>query len=452
MASPARSPTPSSTRATCSTPTAPRRGRTRCAGSSACSVPPGYAAAGPVGGRRDRQAECLLEPRATTAAARPAAVPAAAAAAGASRPMATGGARVWRRGASEHEVDEAVELARLCSRRRDRTAAAGRRAASGVERGRRTSPGGAGRSHRRLVAAAAPRWPDGARDGAGQAHGVEVRRHRPSGTGRSAGRGTALRHVAGRRAHLLVGDRRGRFVSLLDPPEWARPGRRGLPTTSAPGRCSSATAERPRRRAVVADHPLRPPASRRRRARATCSTRTEIDEILTLRVMTLTDEEKAEARATDPRAAAVIDRGRRDAAGDAGAAARRDPLTCGPRRRPARRRRTDDAGLEPERALVGSRRGRLGRSRRPTRDRRRASPVAKGSRVLPAAGPRRADAQDMFLAGRTATVAGGAVRRRRRPRTWPCHPRRRPGRRPAASRTAASSTSAPTRSSRCGAA
>jgi hypothetical protein len=35
---------------------------------------------------------------------------------------------------------------------------------------------------------------------------------------------------------------------------------------------------------------------------------TEIDEILTLRVMTLTDEEKAQARATDPRAAEIIDR------------------------------------------------------------------------------------------------------------------------------------------------
>ena len=34
---------------------------------------------------------------------------------------------------------------------------------------------------------------------------------------------------------------------------------------------------------------------------------TEIDEILTLRVMTMTDEEKAQARATDPRAAAIID-------------------------------------------------------------------------------------------------------------------------------------------------
>lgn len=35
---------------------------------------------------------------------------------------------------------------------------------------------------------------------------------------------------------------------------------------------------------------------------------TEIDEILTLRVLTLTDEEKAAARATDPAAAAIIDR------------------------------------------------------------------------------------------------------------------------------------------------
>jgi hypothetical protein len=35
---------------------------------------------------------------------------------------------------------------------------------------------------------------------------------------------------------------------------------------------------------------------------------TEIDEILALRVLTLTDEEKAEARATDGRAAAIIDR------------------------------------------------------------------------------------------------------------------------------------------------
>ena len=35
---------------------------------------------------------------------------------------------------------------------------------------------------------------------------------------------------------------------------------------------------------------------------------TEIDEILALRVLTLTDDEKREARGTDPRSAAVVDR------------------------------------------------------------------------------------------------------------------------------------------------
>ena len=35
---------------------------------------------------------------------------------------------------------------------------------------------------------------------------------------------------------------------------------------------------------------------------------TEIDEILALRVLTLTDDEKAEARGTDARAAAILDR------------------------------------------------------------------------------------------------------------------------------------------------
>ena len=43
---PRSSPTPSSTRGTCSTPTGRPRRRTRCAGSSGCSGPPGAAAAG----------------------------------------------------------------------------------------------------------------------------------------------------------------------------------------------------------------------------------------------------------------------------------------------------------------------------------------------------------------------------------------------------------------------
>ena len=77
--------------------------------------------------------------------------------------------------------------------------------------------------------------------------------------------------------------------------------------TSAPGRCW------PARRtagpdAVLPGHPVRPPGDRARRAPGDLFDATEIDEILTLRTLALTDEEKREARATDPRAADLIDR------------------------------------------------------------------------------------------------------------------------------------------------
>ena len=52
---------------------------------------------------------------------------------------------------------------------------------------------------------------------------------------------------------------------------------------------------------------------------------TEIDEILTLRTLALSDEEKAAARATDPRAAALIDRVDAMDAPTHGTAARHDP-------------------------------------------------------------------------------------------------------------------------------
>ncbi|MEV0900558.1 hypothetical protein [Actinoplanes sp. NPDC049802] len=85
----------------------------------------------------------------------------------------------------------------------------------------------------------------------------------------------------------------------------------------------------------------------------------EIDELLTLRVRAMTDAEKAEARATDPRAAAIVDRC--------------DAL--------------DDGALL-----------RLHGARLDT------GPIARGAlvRLRPA---RRADAQDMFLAGRIACVS-----------------------------------------------
>ncbi len=45
--------------------------------------------------------------------------------------------------------------------------------------------------------------------------------------------------------------------------------------------------------------------------------------------------------------------------------------------------------------------------------------VGRGSRVILRPGVRRADAYDLFLAGRTATVAAVLSRRRRTASTWP---------------------------------
>jgi hypothetical protein len=106
--------------------------------------------------------------------------------------------------------------------------------------------------------------------------------------------------------HVIAEAIGGEFVSLLEPPP---------PATDAVSRCS-----RHRCFPVLAgapgagdlllispiilyDHPE--VAEQSETALFDC---TEIDEILTLRVMTLTDEEKAQARATDPRAAQIIDR------------------------------------------------------------------------------------------------------------------------------------------------
>ena len=106
--------------------------------------------------------------------------------------------------------------------------------------------------------------------------------------------------------HFLLHTRGGGFVSLIDPPGWA--------ATEA-ARCTNRrcwpilVGEKPGRDLVLAspiilyDHPEIAPESP-----GDLYDATEIDEILTLRIMTMTDEEKAAARATDPRARAIIDR------------------------------------------------------------------------------------------------------------------------------------------------
>ena len=205
-------------------------------------------------------------------------------------------------------------------------------------------------------------------------------------------------------AHLILTASGGEFISMTDPPEWAKDAVAECENVG----CWPVLADPDGGRRVVLsspiilyDHPELAPESP-----GELYDGTEIDEILTLRTLALSDEEKREARATDPRAAALIDRvesldartmqrlhgtirtggaeaGGTEAAGAGGrgAAAGDDPAT--PWWDPEA-----DASVSPETdsVLIGG------------------QPVARGSLVRLRPGARRADAQDMFLAGRTAEV------------------------------------------------
>ncbi|TWP54222.1 hypothetical protein FKR81_01295 [Lentzea tibetensis] len=165
--------------------------------------------------------------------------------------------------------------------------------------------------------------------------------------------------------HLLIDVPDGAFVSMADPPEWASfevstcSNVGSWPVLAGPPQCRSMVLAAP---IILPDHPEIAPESP-----GELFDGTEIDEILTLRTLVLTDEEKAEARATDPRAAALIDRV--------------DGLS------PEIMERLHGAirSVSP-RLVVGG------------------VPVRKGSRVRMRPGTRRADAQDLFLAGRLAVV------------------------------------------------
>jgi len=104
-------------------------------------------------------------------------------------------------------------------------------------------------------------------------------------------------------AHLLVEAHAATFVSMQDPPaEAAEAAARCRPERCWPVLAGSETLllGAP---IILYDHPAVAAQSP-----GALFDATEIDEILTLRVMTMTDEEKAEARATDPRARAIVDR------------------------------------------------------------------------------------------------------------------------------------------------
>ncbi len=107
-------------------------------------------------------------------------------------------------------------------------------------------------------------------------------------------------------AHLLLETPDAAFVSLLEPPEEAAQAaercqqRRCFPVLVGEPGSTDALLGAP---IILYDYPEIAAQSQ-----GALFDSTEIDEILTLRVMTMTEEEKAEARATDPRARAIIDR------------------------------------------------------------------------------------------------------------------------------------------------
>jgi hypothetical protein len=209
-------------------------------------------------------------------------------------------------------------------------------------------------------------------------------------------------------AHVIVSVSGGEFISMTDPPEWAKPAVAECQNT---GTWPVLADPDGGRRVVLAspiilyDHPELAPESP-----GELYDGTEIDEILTLRTLALSDEEKLEARATDPRAAALIDRVesmdaqtmerlhgtiRAMRSGASGAGRPAAPSAAGSDGFPADYDPAvpwwdpeADASVSPDTdsVLIGG------------------HAVARGSLVRLRPGARRADAQDMFLAGRVAEV------------------------------------------------
>jgi hypothetical protein len=211
-------------------------------------------------------------------------------------------------------------------------------------------------------------------------------------TGAGVARDEAMRRslVA---VHTLLHADDARFISLLDPPEFARAAVEACTNDGAFPVLIGDPADPTTMLAspiILYDHP-----SVAAESPGDMCDATEIDEILALRILTLTDDEKRLARSTDPRAAAIVDRiegfspevfaslhGEMRALG--GGAPATDAL---PWWEPA-----VDAEVNPWEDVVMI----------------TGVPVAKGSKVRlqPGRAGRRTDAQDLFLVGRDATVAG----------------------------------------------
>ena len=184
--------------------------------------------------------------------------------------------------------------------------------------------------------------------------------------------------------HTLLTVRGGTFVSLLDPPPAAEPAARScvnihtFPVLAGPTEQSSLVLSSP---ILLYDHPRVAPESP-----GDLHDATEIDEILSLRTLTLTDAEKREARGTDARAAAIIDRV--DAMAPDDMSRLHGTFRSLRAVRSVQQVAAGDEGISPETdaVVVGG------------------THVAKGHRVRLRPRRRGTDPQDMFLDGRTALV------------------------------------------------
>jgi hypothetical protein len=201
--------------------------------------------------------------------------------------------------------------------------------------------------------------------------------------------------------HVLMEVDGASFVSLLDPPQWAKgfvascDNDGVFPVLAGPDDQSSVVLSSP---IILYDHAQLAPQSE-----TTFFDALEIDELLSLRTMTLSEEEKREVRGTDPRAAALLDEV--DHMPDElwerlhGTVSYLDTMTsAGPLAPPPEPSAPldvpwwdpgADGSVDPEHDAVTI----------------AGVPVRRGTRVVLRPGARQADVHDLFLAGHTATVA-----------------------------------------------
>jgi hypothetical protein len=209
---------------------------------------------------------------------------------------------------------------------------------------------------------------------------IRIENLTPFSAAATAARADAMR-LSMTGVHTMMSISDGAFVSMIDPPLAAAALAAGCvnlhtwPVLVGPEGSSDVMLSSP---IILQDYPAIAPESP-----GDFFDATEMDEMLTLRVMTMTDQEKQEARATDPRARAIIERC------DTIPPEIFERLHGAIRSLKSSEPETffNPPGYEPERQSVE-----VGAER-----------VSRGGRVRLA--PRRnADAQDLFLAGRIARV------------------------------------------------